>query len=81
MRTITLDEKDLSDFESEVILYTDLLDYEVSNSYKVDYGYSAYKSMFLPTVFGIVGGVVAVCAVLAIVIVIAKNKKGKKQGK
>ena len=81
VRTITLDEKDLSDFESEVILYTDLLDYEVSNSYKADYGYSAYKSMFLPTVFGIVGGVVAVCAVLAIVIVIAKNKKGKKQGK
>lgn len=80
VRTITLDEKDLSDFESEVILYTDLLDYEVSNSYKVDYGYSAYKSMFLPTVFGIVGGVVAVCAVLAIVIVIAKKKKGKKQG-
>lgn len=80
VRTITLDEKDLSDFESEVILYTDLLDYEVSNSYKVDYGYSAYKSIFLPTVFGIVGGVVAVCAVLAIVIVIAKKKKGKKQG-
>ena len=80
VRTITLDEKDLSDFESEVILYTDLLDYEVSNSYKVDYGYSAYKSTFLPTVFGIVGGVVAVCAVLAIVIVIAKKKKGKKQG-
>lgn len=80
VRTITLDEKDLSDFESEVILYTDLLDYEVSNSYKVDYGYSAYKSTFLPIVFGIVGGVVAVCAVLAIVIVIAKKKKGKKQG-
>ena len=79
MRTVTLDENNLSDFESEVILYTDLLDYEVSNSYMVNYGYGAYKSTFLPTVFGVVGGVLAVCIVIAVVITVAKKKKANKK--
>lgn len=78
VRTITLDENDLTDFESEVIMYNDLLDYQVSNN-KVKMGYSAYKSTFLPTVFGTVGGVLAVCVVVAVMIVVAKKKKGKKQ--
>lgn len=79
VRTVTLDENNLSDFESEVILYTDLLDYEVSNSYMVNYGYGAYKSTFLPTVFGVVGGVLAVCIVIAVVITVAKKKKANKK--
>ncbi len=78
VRTITLDENDLTDFESEVIMYNDLLDYKVSNN-KVKMGYSAYKSTFLPTVFGTVGGVLAVCVVVAVIIVVAKNKKAKKK--
>lgn len=78
VRTITLDENDLTDFESEVIMYNDLLDYKVSNN-KVKMGYSAYKSTFLPTVFGTVGGVLAVCVVVAVIIVVAKKKKAKKK--
>lgn len=81
VRTVTLDENDLADFETEVIMYNDLLDYDVSNSYKVSYGYSAYKNTFLPTVFGTVGGIAAVCIVIAVVIVVAKKKKGKPEKK
>lgn len=77
VRTVTLDENDLTDFESEVILYNDLLDYDISNSYKVNHGYSEYKNTFLPIVFGTVGGILAICAVIAVVIVIAKKKKGQ----
>lgn len=79
VRTITLDESNLADFESEVIMYNDILDYEVSNSVKARIGYGSYKSTFLPAVFGTVGGVLAVCAVVAVIIIVAKKKKSANQ--
>lgn len=79
VRTVTLDENDLTDFESEVMMYNDVLDYEVSNSTIAKIGYGSYKSTFLPAVFGTVGGVLAVCIVIAVIIIVAKKKKAKKQ--
>ena len=79
VRTVTLDENDLTDFESEVMMYNDVLDYEVSNSTIAKIGYGSYKSTFLPAVFGTVGGVLAVCIVIALIIIVAKKKKAKKQ--
>ncbi len=81
MRTITLDENNLTDFESEIILSDDLLDYDVSNFYIANHGYSEYKSVFLPAVFGTIGLVAVICVVVAAVIIIAKKKKGSKQKK
>lgn len=81
VRTITLDENNLTDFESEIILSDDLLDYDVSNFYIANHGYSEYKSVFLPAVFGTIGLVAVICVVVAAVIIIAKKKKGSKQKK
>lgn len=78
VRTITLHESDLTDFESEILLFDDLVDYKISNVYKANHGYYEYKNIFLPAVLGSVGGlVVLVCAVAVIVKVVKKKKSNK----
>lgn len=81
VRTVTLDENDLTDFETEVILYNDLLDYDISNSYKSNHGYDEYKNTFLPILFGTIGAVILICIVIATVITVAVKKKGKAEKK
>lgn len=78
VRTITLDENNLTDFESDIILADELLDYDVSNSYIAEHGYYEYKTVFLPAVFGTIGVVVAACIVIVAGVTIAKKKKYKK---
>lgn len=78
VRTITLYEDDLTDFESEVIYSSELLDYEISNRYKENHGYYEYKTVFLPAVFGTLGGVVVLGAAAAIIITVVKKRRKKK---
>lgn len=81
VRTITLDENDLTDFESDIILSDELLDYEVSNFYIAQHGYYEYKTIFLPVVFGTIGLVAIVCIAIAGAVTVAKKKKDGKQKK
>ena len=76
VRTVTLDENDLTDFESEVI-YSDELIGEVQNSFKADHGWAAYKSQFLPAVIGGSCGAAALIAAVIIIAVVIKKKKSK----
>lgn len=78
VRTITLDESDLSDFSSEVMLYDDLVADKLSNKYIANHGYHEYKSIFLPA---IIGGTAAILALGAAAIIIAKVIKKHKKNK
>lgn len=75
VRTITLDESNLQDFETEILTYDDLVDYEIKNPYVAKHGYSAYINSFLPTVFGVIGGVAGLAIIAVIVVLIVKKRK------
>ncbi len=75
VRTITLNESDLTNFESEVLLFEDLLDYEISNKYKANHGYYEYKNIFLPTIIGSAVGLVVLFSISVLIIRVIKNKK------
>ncbi len=77
VRTVTLDESDLTDFDSEIILFDDLIDYKVSNSYKANHGYYEYKNIFLPAVIGGAAGLSVVAAAAVTIVRIIKKKKNK----
>ncbi len=78
VRTITLNENDLTDFETEILNADDILDYEVKPAYKNKHGYYEYKHIFLPAVIGGSAGIVALAAaVTGIVLFIKKKKKSK----
>lgn len=75
VRTITLNESDLTSFESEVILFDDLVDYKVSNIYKANHGYYEYKNIFLPAITGSAVGLVVLIGLTVLIIRIVKRKK------
>lgn len=81
VRTITLDENNLTDFESEVILYNDLLDYDISNLYILNRGYAEYKNTFLPILFGTAGAVILICVITAAAVTAVKKKKRQTKAK
>lgn len=77
VRTITLNEADLTDFESEILLFDDLVDYKVTNIYKANHGYYEYKHVFLPALFGSIAGLAAVGASAVLLGKAVKKRKRK----
>lgn len=75
VRTVTLRESDLTDFDSKVLLFDDLVDYKSSNSYIANHGYYEYKNIFLPAVIGGSVGLVAVIGAAALVTCVIKKRK------
>lgn len=75
VRTITLNESDLTDFRSEVLLFDDLVDYKVGNSYRTNHGYYEYKNIFLPAVIGGTVGAVALTGLTSFIVRMLKRKK------
>lgn len=77
-RTITLDENDLTDFESEVLTFDQLLpDLKVRNLYKANHGYIEYKNNFLPIAGGVLGGGAVLAAAVTFLVKYLKKRKNK----
>ncbi len=77
VRTITLNENDLSSFESQILLSDEILGYKVKNIYKANHGYYEYKKIFLPALFGGIGVIAAVSAAATLTVKAARKRKGK----
>lgn len=77
VRTITLDEADLSTFTSEILTFEDLTDLKVKNLYKANHGYYEYKYRFLPIAGGVLGAVAALTVGAVCVCKVWKKRKGK----
>lgn len=75
VRTITLHESDLTSFDSEILLFEDLIDYKVKNIYKANHGYYEYKNIFLPAVLGGAGALAAAAAAAVLIAKIIKKKR------
>lgn len=74
-RTITLDENDLSTFETTLYHSDDLLDYEVKPTYKAKHGYIEYKNRFIPGISGAAAGIAVIAGIITAVVKIKKEKK------
>lgn len=68
VRTITLDEKDLSTFETILYHAKDLLNYEVKPAYKAKHGYIEYRKRFIPAVAGSAVGAALIAGIITAVI-------------
>lgn len=78
VRTVTLNESDLTTFESELLSYDDLVGEKVTNLYKANHGYYEYRTRFLP----ILCGSLAVLAVAAVAVpILVKTVKKRKKNK
>lgn len=62
VRTITLDEADLTKFDSELLSFDELTGLKVYNLYKKNHGYIEYKNNFLPAFFGGLAGIAVLTA-------------------
>lgn len=62
VRTITLDESDLTKFDSEILSFDELTGLKVYNLYKKNHGYIEYKNNFLPAFFGGLAGIAVLTA-------------------
>lgn len=78
IRTVTLNENDLTDFDSELIMYDELTDYKVLNPYIRNHGYYEFSSIFLPIAAGAVGAVALAAAASAVIARVVKKKKRNK---
>lgn len=74
-RTITLDENDLSTFETELFHSDDILGYKVTPAYKAKHGYMEYLTRFVP---GVTGAVIGAAAITGVVTFLVKRKKRNK---
>lgn len=74
-RTITLDENDLSTFETTLYHNDDLLDYKVTPAYRAKHGYIEYKNVFIPAVSGTAAGIAVIAGIITAVIKIRKKRK------
>lgn len=76
-RTITLDESDLSTFETELFHSDEILGYKVKPTYKANHGYYEYKNKFIPAVIGSAAGAVVLACCAVVVAKIVKRHKRK----
>ena len=79
MRTIDLDESNLTTFQTQVIPADKLMDYTVKNPYIREHGYYEYKSVFSPALCGGIAGLAALTAVIIVLVKVIKKHKAKKQ--
>ena len=79
VRTIDLDESNLSTFQTQVIPADKLMDYTVKNPYIREHGYYEYKSVFIPALCGGIAGLAALTAVIIVLVKVIKKHKAKKQ--
>lgn len=75
VRTITLDENNLSSFESEIILSDELLDYEVKPDYKAQHGYNEYVKMSRYVTICLAAGAAVLAAAAVVTVIVIKKKK------
>lgn len=75
VRTVTLDESDLTKFNSEILSFDELTDLKVYNLYKKNHGYYEYRDIFLPCLFG---GVAAITVLTAGGILLGRYIKKRK---
>lgn len=75
VRTITLDESNLTKFDSEILSFDELTGLKVYNLYKKNHGYIEYKNNFLP---GLFGGLSVVAVLTAGGILLGKHLKKRK---
>lgn len=76
VRTITLDENNLTDYESEIILSDELLDYQVKPDYKAKHGAHEYSQVKKYTTIGLSAvGALLIASGFAAAAVIKKKKK------
>jgi len=68
VRTITLDESDLSSFETTLYHAEDLLDYEVKPAYKAKHGFIEYRKRFIPAIAWSAAGAAAIAAIITVVV-------------
>ncbi len=78
VRTITLNESNLNDFETEVLLFSDLVDYEVKNIFIREFGYETYRRKIIPAIIGISVGLVVIAATVTVTVKVVKKKKSEK---
>lgn len=81
VRTITLNESNLNDFETEVLLFSDLVDYEVKNIFIREFGYETYRRKIIPAIIGISVGLVVIAAAVTVTVKVVKKKKSEKINK
>ena len=79
VRTIDLDESNLTTFQTQVISADKLMDYTVKNPYIREHGYYEYKSVFIPALCGGIAGLAALTAVIIVLVKVIKKHKAKKQ--
>ena len=79
VRTIDLDESNLTTFQTQVIPADKLMDYTVKNPYIREHGYYEYKSVFIPALCGGIAGLAALTAVIIVLVKVIKKHKAKKQ--
>lgn len=72
VRTVTLYERDLKNFSSEILLYSDLVQKKVWNLYMKQHGYAEFRSRFLPKFAGTLAGAALTAGIYA------AHKKNKK---
>ena len=77
VRTVTLDENDLTAFESDIILSDELLDYEVTPTIKANHGYYEYSMVLKYVSIGLAVGAVILVIVAVIAIRVIKKNKAK----
>lgn len=78
VRTIDLDESNLTTFQTQVIPADKLMDYTVKNPYIREHGYYEYKSVFIPALCGGIAGLAALTAVIIVLVKVIKKHKAKK---
>lgn len=75
VRTITLNESDLTKFDSEILSFDELTGLKVYNLYKKNHGYIEYKNNFLPAFFG---GIAAAAVLTVGGVFLGKHLKKRK---
>lgn len=75
VRTIELDENDLADFQSESILFDQLVDHKPMNTYVANHGYYEYRHRLVPALIGSAAGVAVIAAAVVLITKVVKKKR------
>lgn len=76
VRTVELDEKDVTRFQSESILFEDLVAHKPMNFYVANHGYYEYTHKLIPAVAGTAGGLAVIAAAAVVIKKMIKKRRG-----